>query len=159
MDGHELAEPDSRASNSLRILLAEDNQINQKVTLLMLRKMGYKADVAINGLEALKSLERKPYDVILMDVQMPEMDGLEASRFIRRSFPAERQPKIIAITAYALDGDRERCLDAGMDGYLSKPVNIETLRDALSWKKIDAHISSRSQKDAQKSAPENTASH
>jgi CheY-like chemotaxis protein len=131
MDWHELAQPDRRAPDSLSILLAEDNIINQKVTLLMLRKMGYKADVAINGLEALKSLEEKPYDVILMDIQMPEMDGIEASRFIRKSFPAERQPRIIAITAYALDGDKERCLEAGMDGYLAKPVNIDTLRDAL----------------------------
>lgn len=148
MDWHELAEPGRRASASLRILLAEDNLVNQKVTLLMLRKIGYKADVAMNGLEAIKSLEIKHYDVILMDIQMPEMDGLEAARSIRRSFPAERQPKIIAITAYAMDGDRERCIEAGMDDYLSKPVNIEALKGALFGCEEDVQTSLHNSKSA-----------
>jgi len=118
-------------NQDLRILLAEDNPINQKVALAMLKHLGYKADVAINGKDLLKSLERKSYDVILMDIQMPEMDGLEATRSIRSSLPAAKQPRIIAMTAYTLQGDRERCLAAGMDGYISKPVKMEELRDAL----------------------------
>ncbi|VVB71928.1 Methyl sulfide methyltransferase-associated sensor [uncultured archaeon] len=114
----------------IRILLAEDNQVNQKVALLMLKKLGYKADVAANGKEVLQALERQPYDVILMDVQMPEMDGLEATRAIRRS-DLKKRPKILAMTAYALEGDKERCLEAGMDGYISKPVQIEELKTVL----------------------------
>ena len=102
--------------------------VNQKVTLRMLKKIGYRADVAANGLEVLRALERQSYDIILMDVQMPEMDGLEACRAIRQ-LPLERQPKIIAITAYALEGDREKCLEAGMDDYISKPVQIGELAD------------------------------
>lgn len=114
---------------SLRILLAEDNAINQKVALHMLKRLGYNADVAANGLEVLQALERLPYDVVLMDVQMPEMDGFDASRRIREQWPSG--PKIIAITAYALEGDRERCLQAGMDEYISKPIQLEELKKAL----------------------------
>ncbi len=113
----------------LRILLAEDNAINQKVVLQILKKIGYEADVAANGLEVLQALERQHYDVILMDIQMPEMDGLEAAKKIHARWP--NGPKIIAITAYALEGDRERCLSAGMDDYISKPVQLEELRSAL----------------------------
>lgn len=119
------------ANQDLRILLAEDNPINQKVALAMLKHLGYRADVAVNGKDILKCLERKSYDVILMDIQMPEMDGLQATRSIRSSLPAEKQPMIIAMTAYSLRGDRERCLDAGMDGYISKPVKMEELKAAL----------------------------
>ena len=103
--------------------------INQKVILLMLSKLGYRADVAANGLEVLAALERQPYDVVLMDVQMPEMDGIEAARKIHQSWSA--RPKIIAITAYALQGDREKCIEAGMDDYITKPVKLEELRAAL----------------------------
>jgi PAS domain S-box-containing protein len=113
----------------LRILLAEDNAVNQMVAKQMLKMLGYSADVAGNGLEVLQALERQPYDVILMDVQMPEMDGLAASQEIRKRWP--KGPRIVAITAYALKGDRERCLAAGMDEYISKPIVIEELKRVL----------------------------
>jgi len=115
----------------LRILLAEDNQINQKVALKMLEKMGYRADLAGNGLEVLQALERQPYDVVLMDVQMPDMDGLEASRQIRARLPPELRPHIIAMTANAMNDDREECLAAGMDDFVSKPVVPRFLAAAL----------------------------
>jgi PAS domain S-box-containing protein len=114
----------------LRILLAEDNLINQKVTLKMLKKLGYMADVAVNGLEVLQALERQDYDVVLMDVQMPEMDGVEATKVIRQRW-STNGPEIIAVTAYALEGDRERYLEIGMDDYISKPIQIEELRAVL----------------------------
>ena len=116
-------------TGALRILLAEDNTVNQKVALQMLKRLGYKADVAANGLEVLQALEREAYDLILMDVQMPEMDGIDAAQKIRIKWP--NGPKIIAITAYALDGDRERCLHAGMDDYISKPIQLDELRMVL----------------------------
>lgn len=116
---------------SLRILLAEDNMVNQKVTLRMLSKLGFRADVAANGLEVLQALDRQVYDVVLMDVLMPEMDGLETTRAIRQRWLKEKGPKIIAMTASALKGDREMCLNAGMDDYVSKPVRIEDLAKVL----------------------------
>jgi len=112
------------------ILLAEDNLVNQKVALLMLKKLGYRADVVCNGREVLQALLKKNYDVILMDVQMPEMDGLEATRAVL-DLNLKKRPKILAMTAYALEGDKERCLLSGMDGYISKPVKIEELKSAL----------------------------
>jgi PAS domain S-box-containing protein len=115
----------------LTILLAEDNFINQKVALSMLKHLGYRADLATNGLDVLAALERRRYDVILMDIQMPEMDGLDATRSIREQKRLEKQPCIIAMTAYALEGDREEFLSAGMNDYLSKPIQIEELKLAL----------------------------
>ncbi|MEP6519529.1 response regulator [Microcoleus vaginatus FACHB-2002] len=116
----------------LRILLAEDHLVNQKVALLLLERLGYRADVAANGLEVLEALHRQPYDVVLMDVQMPEMDGLEASRRICQEWPAHARPWIIAMTANAMQGDRQVCLDAGMNDYISKPIRVDALIQALS---------------------------
>ena len=115
----------------LRILLAEDNVVNQKLALRLLQRMGYRADVAANGLEALAALRRQSYDVVLMDVQMPEMDGLEATRTICREWPSEQRPRIVAMTANVMKEDREACLAAGMDDYLGKPIRVEELVDAL----------------------------
>lgn len=115
----------------LRILLAEDNAINQKIALQMLQRMGFRADVASNGLEVLECLNRQSYDVVLMDVHMPEMDGLTATREICQTIPVEVRPRIVAMTANAMKGDRERCLDAGMSDYVSKPIRIEELTRAL----------------------------
>ncbi|GJM40814.1 MAG: hypothetical protein DHS20C20_10960 [Ardenticatenaceae bacterium] len=121
----------SQPTIPLRILLAEDNLINQKVALRMLERLGYRADVAANGQEAINSLKRQPYDVILMDVQMPEMDGVSATDYIRTHWPTDQQPYIIAMTANALSGDREKYLEVGMDDYISKPVKMDKLVTAL----------------------------
>ncbi|OAB59544.1 hypothetical protein AY600_16430 [Phormidium willei BDU 130791] len=125
--------PIPAAVSALRVLLAEDNAINQKVALRILERMGYRADVAANGLEVIGALHRQPYDVILMDVQMPELDGLETTRRIvadAETFPFPK-PRIIAMTANAMQGDREACLEAGMDDYVSKPIRVEQLARAL----------------------------
>lgn len=115
----------------LRILVAEDNPTNQKVIQLVLRQLGYHADLAEDGFKVLDALKYKDYDLVLMDVQMPQMDGLETSRIIRNTLPVIKQPYITAMTANAMTGDREMCLEAGMDDYLSKPVRIEELSKAL----------------------------
>ena len=115
----------------LRLLLAEDNAVNQKVAVLVLERFGQRPDVVGNGAEALQALQDRDYDLVLMDVQMPVMDGLEATRRIRAELPAQRQPKIVAMTANALSDDRERCLEAGMDGHLGKPVRPEDLMALL----------------------------
>ncbi len=124
-------DPDMAKRHPLHILVAEDNVVNQKVMLRMLERLGYRADLAANGFEVLESLRRQPYDVVLMDVQMPEMDGTEAAQLIRKEWQEKEQPHIIAVTAHALVGDRERLLIAGMDDYIAKPVQINELTGAL----------------------------
>src|SRR5687767_6130696 len=113
----------------LKILIAEDDEMNQQMALMLLKRLGYEADSASNGKEVLEIVSEKKYDLILMDVQMPEMDGLEATRMIRLCL--NEQPVIIAMTANAMDGDREACLKAGMEDYLSKPVNVDDLMRTL----------------------------
>ncbi|HET9700372.1 MAG TPA: response regulator, partial [Burkholderiales bacterium] len=115
----------------LSILVAEDNAVNQKVLLRILARMGYRADLAASGVEVLDALERQEYDLVLMDVHMPELDGIEATRRIVQRFLGRRRPRIVAMTADALEGDRDRCLAAGMDGYLSKPIYIQELMAVL----------------------------
>jgi len=117
--------------HALHILLAEDNPVNQKLALRMLARLGYRADVAADGREVLQALGRQRYDVVLMDVHMPEMDGLEASRKVRSTMPEELQPYIIAMTANAMQGARDECLEAGMNDYLSKPIRVNELIAAL----------------------------
>jgi len=123
-------DPEFGTRHPLKILLAEDNAVNQKLALRILEQMGYRADMASNGLEAIESIERQVYDVILMDVQMPELDGLGATREIRK-LKKITQPQIIAMTANAMEGDREMCLAAGMDDYVSKPIRVNELVEAL----------------------------
>jgi TMAO reductase system sensor TorS len=125
------AAPVHESVDALRVLVVEDNPINLKVTLGMLRKIGQEADVAHNGAEALAAVERAAYDLVLMDVQMPVMDGLEATEKIRTLDAQMRQPRIVAMTANALLGDRERCLEAGMDDYLSKPLRQDDITRIL----------------------------
>ena len=115
----------------LRILLAEDNLINQKVAIHMLKRIKYRTDVVSNGYEVIEALKRQLYDVIFMDIQMPEMDGVEATQIIRQTLSNEEQPYIIALTANALNGEREKYLAQGMDDYISKPIKIQEIVSAL----------------------------
>lgn len=121
--------------DQLQILLVEDNEVNQKVAQAMLKRLGYHADLAVNGLEALQALESQRYDLVLMDIQMPEMDGLEATRAIRAGWPPAEQPYIIAVTAYALLYSVEMCLQAGMNDYIVKPLNKEELKNAINGRR------------------------
>jgi CheY-like chemotaxis protein len=115
----------------LRILLAEDNAVNQKLALRLLQQMGWRADLAGNGVEVLQSLARQRYDVVLMDVQMPQMDGLEATRRIVERWPNGERPRIVAMTANAMPSDRQACMAAGMDDFVVKPIRVEALVAAL----------------------------
>jgi signal transduction histidine kinase/CheY-like chemotaxis protein/HPt (histidine-containing phosphotransfer) domain-containing protein len=117
-------------SSDLRILLVEDNEANQKVVLRMLASLGYRADLAMTGVAALKAIDENTYDLVLMDVHMPEMDGLEATRRIRLMEPS-RQPRIFAMTASTLDSERQQCIDAGMEQHIAKPIRKQVLADAL----------------------------
>jgi PAS domain S-box-containing protein len=125
------APAEARQELGLRILVAEDNVVNQKVVFRMIQKLGCRADVVANGLEAISALQQVPYDIILMDCQMPELDGYAATRAIRQQEGNSKHTRIIAMTANALKGDRERCLAAGMDDYLSKPINMHDLEQML----------------------------
>ena len=116
----------------LKILLAEDSLVNLKITLWFLKKLGYRADVAFTGIEAIDALRREAYDVILMDAEMPEMDGRDATMVIRKDFPADQQPHIIAMTANTSQGDRENFLSIGMNDYISKPLKLDEMVRALS---------------------------
>ncbi|MDB5012668.1 MAG: response regulator, partial [Daejeonella sp.] len=120
---------DFAINNPLHILLAEDNLINQKLAIRILNKLGYEPDLANNGREAIDKLNLKDYDLILMDILMPEMDGLEATKMIRSS--SSHQPQIVAMTANAMPEDREACLNAGMDDYITKPIKFEILMEVL----------------------------
>jgi CheY-like chemotaxis protein len=135
---------DYTAINNLRLLIAEDNPINQKVILQMLKKIGCRADLAINGVHALAAARLEHYDLIFMDVQMPEMDGYEATRRIRQEIPVENQPMIVALTANAMAEDQKKCIDAGMDSYLAKPyvlpALIKVLNAAASKMKPELHV-------------------
>ncbi|MBI2497398.1 MAG: response regulator [Opitutae bacterium] len=112
----------------LNILLVEDNLVNQKVALRYLDRLGYRADAVANGLEGVQAVRDRDYQLVFMDVQMPEMDGLQATREIRAKIAQDRQPVIIALTANAMQGDRERCLQSGMDDYISKPVKLDEIQ-------------------------------
>ena len=127
----------------LRILLVEDMPLNQKVAVHMLQRLGYRADIANNGLEALASLRRQDYDLVFMDIQMPEMDGLQATRHICKEWVPPKRPWIVAMTANAMQGDREECLNAGMNDYVSKPVRIEALIEIFNNYKNLQHSSNR----------------
>ena len=117
-------------ASTLRILVAEDNAVNQRVAKLILAKLGYTADMVGNGIEALTALSEQRYDVVLMDVQMPELDGLETTRRIISTYGVER-PRIVAMTANAMESDREECFAAGMDDYVAKPIRPDDLAAAL----------------------------
>jgi CheY-like chemotaxis protein len=138
--------------HSEKVLLADDNAINQKVAVTMIAKLGYRADPAGNGLEALEAVKRQHYDIIFMDVQMPEMDGLEATRRIRALAAAQgrRGPWIVALTANAMQDDRDLCLAAGMDDYVTKPFKMPDITAALERARagVKAATANESQVDA-----------
>lgn len=132
----ESTEQNIREKHALRVLVVEDSEVNQNLAVAMLNKLGHPAVLGENGVEALKILNQEPFDVILMDCQMPEMDGYETTREIRRQekaqdVPYEARKYIVAVTAHAMKGDREKCLDAGMDDYISKPVRVGDLKAAF----------------------------
>jgi len=125
-----MAKPQAGLENC-RVLLAEDNEINQRITLRLLQKLGLAADAVVNGKDAVAALEKRSYDLVLMDCQMPIMDGFEATAIVRSREGANRHTLICALTANAMEGDRERCMAAGMDDYISKPVGLDKLQKAV----------------------------
>jgi CheY-like chemotaxis protein len=127
-----------RSDCHARILLAEDNPACQKLALAMLRRLGYKADAVNNGLEVLQALERRTYDLVLMGIVMPKMDGINAAKEIRRRFPVSELPRIVALTAYVHPDVRKRCFEAGMDDYITKPVMLNDLKAVLMKYSLDA---------------------
>ncbi len=133
--------PEDLASRCpLKILVAEDNPVNQRLVCLILGRMGYQPETALNGVLVMEALAKERFDLILLDVQMPEKDGLETAREIRTTYAETERPEMVALTANALDTDRTACLDAGMDAYLSKPIRIEPLASALeeAWRRLEA---------------------
>src|SRR5262249_38704670 len=130
-DEENLFDPDMARRLPLRLLVVEDNEINQEVLVQMLAQLGYQANIAENGLRALETLQHETYDIILMDVQMPEMDGLATTRRIRSEIAPNQQPCIIAVTANVVREEREECFSAGMDDYISKPIDPRQLIAAL----------------------------
>lgn len=132
----QIQQESEKPSNSVSILVAEDNLINQKLIGLILSKINIIPDIASNGAEAVEMLKQKDYNLLFMDIQMPELDGFEATKLIRKEFEPEHQPVIIAMTANALEGDRERCLEAGMDDYITKPITLQVVKDCIEkWSK------------------------
>jgi CheY-like chemotaxis protein len=125
------ASPPTVCADHLRVLVAEDNKVNQRVVLKLLEKFGVAADLAADGSQAIAAAVERPYDLVLMDVQMPEVDGLAATREIRSRLPLDRQPVIFGLTAHATTEYRDLCLDSGMNGYLTKPLDREKLRDLI----------------------------
>jgi two-component system sensor histidine kinase/response regulator len=123
--------PPDPSRQRVRVLVVEDNAANLKLSVRMIERLGYRADVAGNGAEAVSILESMPYDAVLMDCQMPELDGYEATKLIRKNETGGRRVPIIAMTAAALSGDRERCLAAGMDDYISKPIKLHVVAAVL----------------------------
>jgi CheY-like chemotaxis protein len=120
----------------MRILVAEDSPSNQRVLVEMLKRLGYRADAVADGREVVQALERQDYDLVLMDIKMPELDGITATQVIRKLRPVNG-PKIVAITAFALEGDREKCIEAGMDDYIAKPVQMRELAEVLKRCSLD----------------------
>jgi len=131
-----MTQTDLAQKKPLTILLAEDNLINQKVALRILERLGYRADAVANGLEAVKAARRQPYDVILMDMHMPEMDGVEATRQILQEYSGEQPPFIIAMTAAAMPADKARCIAAGMEEFLAKPIQLNELVNILQRRQL-----------------------
>jgi CheY-like chemotaxis protein len=130
-NSRKLEPPAPVALSDLRILVAEDHPVNQKLILRILKKLGYEADLAANGLQVMEAVYEKTYHLIFMDIQMPEMDGIEATVRIRKELPAGRQPKIVALTAHASQENRSRCLEAGMTEFLTKPILVDEVRDTI----------------------------
>jgi CheY-like chemotaxis protein len=126
-----ISDPEFAVRLPFAVLVVEDNPVNQKLVLLLLSRMGYRAEAVNNGLEAISALQRRRYDVVFMDMHMPEMDGLDATRRIRKLLPEKEQPWIIALTANAMQADRKACLEAGMQDFVIKPVQTADLRSAL----------------------------